>query len=82
MEAIACGTPVITFATGGSPEIPDETSGESVPKNDVDTLVERIRAVCETKPYTKEACLIRAKEFDHAHFIRESLALYREETNE
>lgn len=82
MEAIACGTPVITFATGGSPEIPDETSGESVPKNDVDTLVERIRVVCETKPYTKEACLIRAKEFDHAHFIRESLALYREETNE
>ncbi|WP_289490328.1 glycosyltransferase, partial [Klebsiella pneumoniae] len=27
MEAIACGTPVLTFKTGGSPEMLDETCG-------------------------------------------------------
>ena len=27
MESIACGTPVLTFRTGGSPEIVDETCG-------------------------------------------------------
>ena len=27
MESIACGTPVLTFRTGGSPEILDEKTG-------------------------------------------------------
>ena len=32
LEALACGTPVITFRTGGSPEAIDETCGYVVKK--------------------------------------------------
>ena len=35
MEAIACGTPVVTFDTGGSSEMLDEKSGIVVEKNSV-----------------------------------------------
>ena len=63
MEALACGTPIVTFKTGGSPEIIDETCGIVVEKNDVDGLVNAIHAVKE-KPFEKEACIERANKFD------------------
>ena len=43
LEAIACGTPVVTFDTGGSPESA-ELHGVSVPKKDMDGLVIAIKA--------------------------------------
>ena len=42
IEALACGTPVITYDTGGSPEAIDENTGRIVDKNDVDSLKEKI----------------------------------------
>lgn len=39
IEALACGTPVVTFRTGGSPECIDETCGRVVPQGDVDALI-------------------------------------------
>jgi glycosyltransferase involved in cell wall biosynthesis len=42
IEALACGTPVITYNTGGSPEAIDENTGRIVDKNDVDSLKEKI----------------------------------------
>lgn len=41
LEAIVCGTPVITYATGGSPESA-EMYGISVPKRDFTQLVSSI----------------------------------------
>ncbi|MBQ7037055.1 MAG: glycosyltransferase [Clostridia bacterium] len=38
LEALACGTPVVTFQTGGSPEAVDETCGSVVPQGDVETM--------------------------------------------
>ena len=64
IEAIACGTPVITFNTGGSPEIIDETCGIVVPKNDVEGMKTAIINVCENKPFSKEDCVTRAKNYD------------------
>lgn len=78
MEAIACGTPVVTFQTGGSPEIPDATSGIAVKKNDVDALEAAVRSVCENAPFFREDCLKRAKDFDRTRFLQDSLMLYRE----
>lgn len=63
MEALACGTPVVTFKTGGSPEIIDETSGSVVDYNDKDAMLSEILRVCEDKPYSKEECLKRAENF-------------------
>ena len=64
MEAIACGTPVITFKTGGSPEMIDKNCGSVVDCDDIDFLEKEIIRICETKPYSKEQCLEKAKTFD------------------
>lgn len=78
MEAIACGTPVLTFRTGGSPEIPDETCGYVVEKDDLDELEKEIIRICETKPYSIQSCLKRAKQFDKNARFREYIDLYKE----
>lgn len=41
LEAIACGTPVLTFASGGSAESA-KLYGEAVPKGDIDSICEII----------------------------------------
>ncbi len=77
MEALACGTPVITFDTGGSPEIPDDSCGIVVAKNDVDALEREIRRVCTQKPFSEGQCTERAKNFREEDCIRQYLELYR-----
>lgn len=77
MEALACGTPVVTFAAGGSPEIPDGTCGITVPKNDVDALEQAVRRVCEERPFARETCTQRGAIFNEQECIRRYLALYR-----
>lgn len=42
LEALACGTPVITFDTGGSSESIDNGCGEIVEHGDFDTLLNKI----------------------------------------
>lgn len=76
MEALACGTPVLTFRTGGSPEIPDDTCGAIVEKDDVNEMEKQIRRICEEKPFTEAACLRRAKEFDMNTKFLEYVQLY------
>ena len=76
MESIACGTPVLTFRTGGSPEIVDETCGSVVDCDDIDALTSEIKRICAEKPYSKEACLMRAKSFDMNERFREYIELY------
>ena len=49
LEAIACGTPVITYDTGGSPESA-EMYGVSVPKKDFPQLVSAIKKISTIQP--------------------------------
>ena len=76
MEAIACGTPVVTFQTGGSPEIIDETCGFVVEKNDIDGIQVCVERVCREKPFAKEACVNKARAFDQNERFQEYVALY------
>ena len=64
LEALACGTPVITYQTGGSPEAIDATSGVVVPVGDVNALAESIRSVCQDpkKSYDSEVCRKRVEQ--------------------
>lgn len=78
MESLACGTPVVTFRTGGSPEILDETCGSVVDCNDIDAMEMEIRRICEEKTYSKEACLERAKSFDMNDRFKDYVDLYKE----
>lgn len=76
MEALACGTPVITFRTGGSPESLDETCGAVVECNDIEALKKEIVRVCTNQPYTREDCRARAEDFDKHKRFEEYLRLY------
>ena len=78
MEALACGTPVITFETGGSPEIINDKCGKVVKQNDIDELEKQIIYICENKPYKKETCLRHAKNFDKNKKFKEYIKLYKE----
>ncbi|QUA54041.1 glycosyltransferase [Aristaeella lactis] len=77
LEALACGTPVITFNTGGSPECVDETCGCVVDCNDVDGLEKQIRYICENHPFTHEMCEQRARKFCKENMLSKYLELYK-----
>ena len=76
LEALASGTPVITFATGGCPEAVDESSGIVVPQSDFEALCAAVQSV--DKPKMTEACLLRANKFDAQTTFRAYLDLYKE----
>ena len=78
IEALACGTPVITFDTGGSPEIIDDTCGVVVSKNDIDGLIRAINRICEKEKLTETDCIAMAHKFDSADKFKEYLKLYNE----
>lgn len=78
MEALACGTPVITFNTGGSSEIINKNCGVTVDKNDINSLKSEIIRVCETRPYASNECVNQAKEFDMYERFKEYINLYEE----
>ena len=78
MESIACGTPMITFKTGGSPEILTSKTGTVVECDDVDSLEKEICRIYKDRPYTKEDCVSYAKKFDMKDRFQEYIKLYQE----
>ncbi len=77
IEALACGTPVVTFRTGGSPEIADASCGISVDVGDIDEMEREIRRIVLENPYSKEACLKRASCFNADEKFDEYVKLYK-----
>ena len=76
MEALACGLPVLTYDTGGCAEIIDESCGASVPSGDIDAMEKEIIRICETKPYSRQACIQRASKFNMDDKFAEYVDLY------
>jgi glycosyltransferase involved in cell wall biosynthesis len=64
MEAIACGTPVVTFNTGGCAEIVTEQCGAVVYSNTVDEMVEKIYEVIGNRDFYINGCRSRANDFE------------------
>lgn len=77
IEALACGTPVLTFNTGGSGEIIDKNCGAVVEKDDVDGLLNKIIEITKEKPYSSENCTRRAEEFEQKKKFKEYLEIYK-----
>ena len=64
IESLACGTPVITYKTGGSPEAIDELTGVIVEKGNLSSLENAISHVLTLgKEYYSKACRERAEKF-------------------
>ena len=76
MEALACGTPVLTFNTGGSQEIIDESCGCAVNCGDMKTLAENCRLACENMYFGSADCFRRAAEFEQEQRFRQYVVLY------
>lgn len=73
LEALGCGTPVITYKTGGSPEAIDEKSGVVVEKGDLEAVV---RAARERSFYRAD-CIARANFFNKEKCYRQYIDLYK-----
>lgn len=76
MEALACGTPVVTFCAGGSPEIVDDSCGAVVEIDNLEKLQQAISRICKEKTLLTENCLKKAEKFDKNKRFQEYLDLY------
>jgi len=79
MESIACGTPVLTFRTGGSPEIVNTATGVVVECGDVNALEREIIRIQKEKPFAMQSCLEQAAQFDNQLRFEEYLQILNRE---
>lgn len=83
LEAIACGTPVVTYRTGGSVESVTEDTGFIVEQGDVKGLLDSVRVI---EQYGKHYYVDRCRKYALANFRKEDryadyLKLYEELRN-
>ena len=77
---MACGTPVITYNTGGSPEALDAATGIVVEKGNIREAKNAISAICgKGKAEYVNACRSRAVQFfNNKDRFMEYIDLYNE----
>lgn len=69
MEAMACGTPVVTYDTGGSVETISADTGVVVPKGDIQAVLNAVRKI---ETLGKETLSIPCREYACSHFSKEA----------
>lgn len=74
-EALACGTPVITFDTGGCREQVDEDSGIIVKKGDVEGVKKALEYV-KNNPFDPNKCIEQSQKFSVKRMTDGYIALY------
>ena len=81
LESIACGTPVITYKTGGSVESVGQDSGFIVNQGDIDSLVEiiqKIRSGILPKILPEDLRMVAVEKFDKNINFKKYIYLYRD----
>lgn len=83
LEALACGTPVITYETGGSPEAVTPETGWVVEQGDIETVASIVKFFSQNREgeilVRRKACRERAeKEFDRVKCFDKYVGLYNE----
>ena len=83
LEALACGTPVITYRTGGSPEAIDLKTGVVVQKGDIAGLLDAIKRIeFNGKEFYSKECVDRAKRlFNKDDRFQDYISLYQSVLN-
>lgn len=74
LESLACGTPVITFNIGGSPESINETCGLVVEKGNIEDLINAINGF-NREQYV--GCLKQSKNYDKGKQYKKYIELYK-----
>lgn len=80
LEALACGTPVVTYRTGGSPEAIDDNTGIIVEQGDIEAMASAIKSICKKgKTAYTDACRQRAVDhFNKDDRFQDYIHLYEE----
>ena len=83
LEALACGTPVITYRTGGSPEAVSSETGWVVEQGDIETVALNVKSIVKMSKsevlVQRKACRERAEqEFDKEKCFNRYLQLYND----
>ena len=80
IEALACGTPIAAYRTGGCPEAVDEQTGRIVDVGDVAALWHAIQELsARDREEMRQACRARAlAHFDKRDRFKDYLSLYEE----
>lgn len=77
IEAIACGTPVITYQTGGSPEILDHNTGWVLKQGDILGVKSLLLSLDYEKSYSSD-CRARAEKlYDDKVKLQEYIEVYK-----
>ncbi len=78
IEAMACGTPVLSYDTGGCPEITDSSTGIIVGKNDFEGMLHAIGKFMAEKKDARLASLVSraALLYDYKDKYKEYINLY------
>lgn len=74
MEAIACGTPVLTFDVGGSPEMIEPETGVVLHDRSVDAVIEVLERFRVERP-DPDQIRAAARKFNEKHCLKGYLAL-------
>lgn len=77
IESIACGTPVITYRTGGSPEIIDGKTGVVVDKGNYKSMAKVINSLHKEYYFKSKDCLERSKKFSTEKMIENYEEIYK-----
>lgn len=77
IEALACGTPVVTFKTGGSPEIAGDSCGCVSTEKNANSLYKTILE-CLDKHISRDDCRNRAIQFSKERMAERYLNLYEQ----
>ena len=78
LEALACGTPVVTYDAGGCAEAVDESCGEVVRRDDLDGILTAVKRLGQ-HPIKPEQCIKRSKDFGLAKQLTRYHAVYCED---
>lgn len=78
IEALACGTPVVTYDTGGSAEIVSERTGVVVPYDDFIALEQAIIHICESHCFASQDCVMRANQYNQESRFLDYVQLYEQ----
>lgn len=76
IEALSCGTPVITFCNGGSSEMIDESCGIALNTENIDIIKANIETVVSTGRITSEACIGKAQQYKSERALSKYIMLY------
>lgn len=77
IEALACGTPVLTYRTGGSPESLTSECGIVVEKGDLNAVVEHLNRL-RYQNFSSQSCIKQASHFNKYDKFQEYVDLYHQ----